>query len=170
MLIGLGSRHRSRLRILLTREEINLLDSAVAERYAVTRNLLVYTAIHEGLTTFKPETIRKPNRRREVPIWVPRDMKNKIRELAKTHSITQQTILRHLLFQYITQAPWNNTKTTHEQSKNTTTPPPQAKRQPKHPGNFRTSHIEQMNSDQTGKLRLKSPPTSENSLSNQTKQ
>jgi len=101
---------RSRLRILLTEEEINRLDSAVAESYAVTRKLLVYTAIHQGLTTFKPETIQKPNRRREVPIWVPKDMKNKIRELAKTNSITQQSIMRHLLFQYITRAPWNNTQ------------------------------------------------------------
>ena len=101
---------RSRLRILLTEEEINRLDSAVAESCAVTRNLLVYTAIHEGLTTFKPETIQKPNRRREVPIWVPKDMKNKIRELAKTNTITQQSIMRHLLFQYITRASWNNTQ------------------------------------------------------------
>jgi hypothetical protein len=110
VLIGLGSRSRVRLRILLTEEEINLLDSAVAESYAVTRNLLVYSAIHEGLTTFNPEIIQKPSRRREVPIWVPKGMKVKIRELAKTHSITQQTILRHLLLQYITRAPWNNTE------------------------------------------------------------
>ncbi len=101
---------RSRLRILLTEQEINLLDSAVAESYAVTRNLLVYSAIHEDLKTFKPETIQRPSRRREVPIWVPREMKSKVRELAKTHSISQQSILRHLLFQYITRAPWNNTE------------------------------------------------------------
>jgi hypothetical protein len=108
LLIILGS--RSRLRILLTEEEINRLDPAVAESYAVTRNLLVCSAIHEGLKTFKPETIQKPSRHREVRIWVPKDMKNKIRELAETNSITQQTILRHLLFQYITRAPWNNTE------------------------------------------------------------
>ena len=71
----------------------------------MNRSLVAFAVIQTGLTTFKPESIQKTSRRREVPIWVSKEVKNKIRELAKTHSKTQQSLIRHLLFQYITQAP-----------------------------------------------------------------
>ncbi len=97
---------RTRLRILLTEEEIERLDSAVMESGALSRTLLVFEAIRAGLVKGETATMKKPSKRKAVPVWVTFDLKNRIKEAARANSVTQQSLVRHLLFQYIAHAPW----------------------------------------------------------------
>ena len=101
---------RCRLRILLTEEEVARLDAAVVESYAVNRSLLVFEAIQAGIKRSVINTLPRVSRRREVPVWVTRELKQQVKHLAETHSVTQQRLLRHFLFQYLTKPPWKENK------------------------------------------------------------
>jgi predicted DNA-binding protein len=101
---------RCRLRILLTEEEIARLDAAVAESYAMNRSLLVFEAIQAGIKKSMINTLPSASKRREVAIWVTRELKQQVKHLAENHSVTQQRLLRHFLFQYLTNPPWKENK------------------------------------------------------------
>jgi len=91
---------------LLTEEEIEQLDCAVMESGALTRSLLVFEALKASLANSEIATLQRRSKRREVPIWITAELKSQVKDLARSHSVTQ-SLLRHLLFRYLSQAPWN---------------------------------------------------------------
>lgn len=99
-------RPRSAFELTLTDRELAELDAAVAESGAWTRSLLVSEAIHAGLLSNDLELTRQ-RRLRRVPVRVASSMLVEIRQLASSHGLTQQAVLRHLLFRFIANAPWN---------------------------------------------------------------
>jgi metal-responsive CopG/Arc/MetJ family transcriptional regulator len=101
---------RVRIRILLTEDEIRKLDSAVDESGAMNRSLLVSSAIQSGLMKNSIRTLQRNIKRREVPIWVTAEQKNKVRTLAKANQLSQQSLLRHFLHEYLTASPWERTE------------------------------------------------------------
>jgi hypothetical protein len=102
---------RCRLRILLTEEEeVARLDAAVVESYAMNRSLLIFEAIQAGIKKSVINTLPRVSRRREVPVWVTRELKQQLKDLAESRSVTQQRLLRHFLFQYLTNPPWKENK------------------------------------------------------------
>ena len=98
-----------RLRILLTEAEVEQLDYAVDDSGAMNRSLLVLVALQESLADPETATLPRRSKRRDIPVWITAEQKEQVRNLARSHSVTQQSLLRHLLFQFINQAPWNKT-------------------------------------------------------------
>jgi len=72
----------------------------------MNRSLIVFSAIRAGLINDEISTLQKRSKRREVPVWVTVELRNKVRELAIAHQVTQQSLLRHFLTQYLSEPPW----------------------------------------------------------------
>ncbi|MGD0424567.1 MAG: hypothetical protein ABSA92_14095 [Candidatus Bathyarchaeia archaeon] len=105
----MGNRkNRSRAQILLTRMELDRLYSAVTES-GVNKSFLVMEAIQHGLPDLDPKNIQT-GRTFRIDAWVPTEFKQRIKQLAETHAVTQQSLLRHLLFKHLKAAPWKQTK------------------------------------------------------------
>ncbi|MGA3406121.1 MAG: hypothetical protein ABSD49_10370 [Candidatus Bathyarchaeia archaeon] len=103
-------KNRSRTRILLTRTELAQLHSAVIETRA-NKSFLVVEAIQRGLRESDYGNI--PTKRAcKIDAWIPRDFKQRIKQLAEAYSVTQQSILRHFLFRYLKATPWKQTSET----------------------------------------------------------
>lgn len=99
-------RRRSKVRLLLTEKEAAELDRTVAESGALSRSLVIAGAIHTGLSN-ADFTITQERRSRRVDVWVSRKLMTILRRAAITQAVTQQRLLRHFLFNYLADAPWN---------------------------------------------------------------
>ena len=104
-------RKRSRLRLILTDHELEELDRAVAESGALFRSLLIAAAIYTGLAK-SDFALTQQKRCRQVAVWVPKRLAGEVKQVATTHSLTQQTLLRHFLFSYLACAPWKTAQET----------------------------------------------------------
>jgi hypothetical protein len=94
-----------RLRLLLTQNELDHVDEAVTESGAQNRSLLVLEAIQANITGIMPGPVEGARCCR-IDVRVPGEMRIKVKEVAALLGLTQQNLLRHLLFRYLTQAPW----------------------------------------------------------------
>ena len=100
---GLGG--RGKLRVLLTECEVERVDRAVAASGAWSRGLLIVEAVRAGLAN--PELKLEDGRRlRRIDALVPRKLAARLKDAAALKNVTQQHLLRHFLFQYLTAAPW----------------------------------------------------------------
>ena len=95
---------RSKLRLLLTRSELEKLDATVSET-GTNRSLLIFEAVQRGLAGRDPE-VRQEKRDRRVDAWVSRGLKEELSRVAKRLNITQQHLARTLLLSYLAEAPW----------------------------------------------------------------
>jgi hypothetical protein len=88
---------RSRARLLLNDAEYARLRSAVHKTHT-NKSFIILEAIQRGLH-HGPQLDNIPTARtRRVDFWIPTEIDERVRELAKTHSLTQQSILRYFLF------------------------------------------------------------------------
>lgn len=88
------------LQVWLSEDEYAELRRAVANAQAPNRSLLVFQAIHAGLEGGGMRGIQR-KRTRAVNTHVSTEFKKKIRAKARMYGVTQQALLRGLLFQYI---------------------------------------------------------------------
>jgi hypothetical protein len=102
---------RSRLRLLLTENELAEVDHAVAESAAWSRSLVIAEALHVGLLNPRL-TFTQSKRCRIVEIRVPKKLVNDLQALARARTLTQQSLLRQLLFHYLANPPWKLTDVT----------------------------------------------------------
>jgi hypothetical protein len=101
----LRERRRVRLYALLTDSEAEELDRAAAESGAGSRNLLITEALKAGVLT--PNlNVSQEKRRRSIEAWIPHVTARDFKLLAANNSVTQAHLLRHLLRQYLANAPW----------------------------------------------------------------
>ncbi len=84
----------------LSEDEYAGLRRAVANAQVPNRSLLVFEAIQAGLEGGRVQGIQR-KRTRAVNIHVSIEFKKKIRAKAQAYDVTQQALLRGLLFQYI---------------------------------------------------------------------
>jgi hypothetical protein len=68
---------------------------------------VIAEAIQAGLSNPNPKPPQE-KRRNRVDVWVTRRMVDELKRLASTHTLPQQTLLRHFLHQYLAGAPWKN--------------------------------------------------------------
>jgi hypothetical protein len=98
--------------------ELTRLHSAVTEAGA-NKSLLVVEAIQRGLPDFDPRNIQT-GRSCRIDAWVPTEFKERIKQLAEVHAVTQQSLLRYLLFKHLKAASWKQTEPqegdTHDQT------------------------------------------------------
>jgi hypothetical protein len=91
--------------VLLSDCEVASVERAVEASGAWSRGLLIVEAVRAGLAN--PELKVHGNRRlRRVDALVPRRLVVRVKEVAAANNVTQQYLLRHFLFQYLTAAPW----------------------------------------------------------------
>ena len=101
---------RPKLKIQLSPDEYAELRRATAEADLPNMALLVFQAIHAGLES--DETRRVQGKRtRILHIHVSKEFGEKIRLRARMSGVTQQALLRGLLFDYIRNKPWQTAET-----------------------------------------------------------
>jgi len=87
--------------LLLTEEERAWLAEAV-DRLHVPRSFLILEAVQAGFQRPSPPPI--PGRRNKgVSFRLPAEVAEKIKQAASARGISQQSLIRHLLFTYITE-------------------------------------------------------------------
>ena len=87
--------------VLLTEEEWSRLAEAV-NRFHVPRSFLILEAIQAGLQDQNATSI--PGRRnRPVNFRLPAEVTEAIKETAKARGVSQQSLIRHLLFAYLSE-------------------------------------------------------------------
>jgi hypothetical protein len=89
----------AKLRIEMSADEHAELRRAVSESEFPNMALLVFQAIHAGLEGNQVVGVQKHTK--TVTMHVSRELKQKIRTRARMYQVTQQALLRSLLFQYI---------------------------------------------------------------------
>jgi len=99
---------RIRVRVYLTEANFCELDSAVQASGATNRSLLISEAINYGLQNLN-KINAEGKRKRRIDVRLPNEYKDNVRQLAEAQDITQQSILRYLILQYINDAPWKVT-------------------------------------------------------------
>ena len=95
--------------VFLSQEEYGELRRAVGEANVPNMSLLVFQAIQAGLESDETHGIQR-KRNRTVNLHVSREFREKIRLRARMSQVTQQALLRGLLFQYIRSKPWQRTQ------------------------------------------------------------
>jgi hypothetical protein len=91
--------------VLLTKCEAERVDRAVVASGAWSRGLLIAEAVRAGLAD--PELkLENGKRLRRIDALVPRKLASNLKNIAALNNVTQQHLLRHFLFQYLTAAPW----------------------------------------------------------------
>jgi hypothetical protein len=95
--------------VRLSQEEYGELRRAVGEANVPNMSLLVFEAIQAGLESDETHGIQR-KRTRTVNIHISREFREKIRLRARMFQVTQQTLLRGLLFQYIRNKPWQRSQ------------------------------------------------------------
>src|SRR5208282_6388638 len=95
---------RSKVRTLLDKKESDDLALAVIET-GTNRSFLIFQAIEYGLRTLDPRDARG-KRSYRTTAWVPRTLKNSVKELSIGTGLTQQSILRLFLSEYLKATPW----------------------------------------------------------------
>jgi hypothetical protein len=87
--------------LLLTEEEASQLADAV-NQFHVPRSLLILEAIQAGLRSLGTTTI--PGRRsKPLSFRLPDEIAVRVKQVAQEHHVSQQNLIRHLLFNYLTQ-------------------------------------------------------------------
>lgn len=94
------------MRLLLTEEELKRIDQALVESGALNRSLLILEAIQAGIANAALLRTVEGRRRWRVDFRIPRELKDKVQTVARRRHQTQQSLLRHLLFHYISRGPW----------------------------------------------------------------
>jgi hypothetical protein len=79
--------------------ELAKLHSAVTEAGA-NKSFLVMEAIQRGLLDSDPRDISS-RRSCRIDAWVPTEFKEQIKQLAEAHAVTQQSLLRYLIFKHL---------------------------------------------------------------------
>ena len=74
----------------------------------VSRGFLLFEAVQAGLRNPAPDNA-PIGPRVGVRFWLPREMSDKVKELANLNVTSQQSLLRDFLFRYLTNPPWNRT-------------------------------------------------------------
>lgn len=97
------------LKIFLSEEEHAELRRAFGEAELPNRSLLVFQAIHAGLQSSETHLTHR-KRTRTVSIHVSREFMATIRARARMYQVTQQSLLRGLLFHYIRNKSWQTTQ------------------------------------------------------------
>ncbi|MGA8855654.1 MAG: hypothetical protein WB643_00655 [Candidatus Bathyarchaeia archaeon] len=95
--------------VFLSQEEYGELRRAVGEANVPNMSLLVFQAIQAGLESDETHGVQR-KRTRTVNLHVSREFMEKIRLRARMSQVTQQALLRGLLFQYIRSKPWQRTQ------------------------------------------------------------
>jgi hypothetical protein len=91
--------------LLLTEAEASRLAGAVKELH-VPRSLIILEAVQAGLQTLDPNVI--PGRRtKSVHFRLPPEVREKVRLVATQYQLSQQNLIRHMLFAYLAAPPWN---------------------------------------------------------------
>ena len=98
------TKDRSRVRTLLDRKESDNLALAVIET-GTNKSFLIFQAIEYGLRTLDPRDAQG-KRIYRTAAWVPRTLKNSVKELSICTGLTQQSILRLFLSEYLKATPW----------------------------------------------------------------
>jgi hypothetical protein len=93
--------------VFLSQEEYGELRRALGEANLPNISLLVFQAIQAGLENDEMDGVQR-KRTRTVNIHVSREFREKIRSRAHMFQVTQQALLRGLLFQYIRNKPWQS--------------------------------------------------------------
>lgn len=106
----------SKLRLLLTETEAEQLDYSTAQSGAGSRALLIAEALRAGIAN-PNQTLSQDKRSIRVDAWVPTGLVARLRQLAATHHLTQQHLLRLFLFQYLAETRWERDQAENE-SKN----------------------------------------------------
>ena len=96
---------RPRVRILLTNGEFAEIDRAAADTGANT-SLLVVEAIQFSLPRFDYSKVQT-RRTHRVDVRVPEELKDALKRAAEAHGLTQQSLLRYLVFQYVKAGRWS---------------------------------------------------------------
>ncbi len=96
---------RSRVRTLLDKKEYDNLSSAEIES-GTNKSFLIFQAIEYGLRIDLRGAQGKRSYR--TTAWVPRTLKNNLKQLSTVTGLTQQSILRLCLAEYLKIAPWKN--------------------------------------------------------------
>jgi hypothetical protein len=91
--------------VFLSQEEYGELRNAVDEANLPNMSLLVFQAIQAGLESDETRGVQR-KRTRTVNIHVSKEFMEKIRVRARMFQVTQQALLRGLLFQYTRSKPW----------------------------------------------------------------
>lgn len=91
--------------IALSDEELAELRRAAGEANLPNISLLVFQAIQAGLEGEETQGVQR-KRTRSVNIHVSKEFKEKIRMRARICRVTQQALLRGLVFQYLRSKPW----------------------------------------------------------------
>jgi hypothetical protein len=87
--------------ILLTEEEASQLADAV-NQFHVPRSFLILEAIQAGLRSLDTATI--PGRRsRPLSFRLPDEIAVRVKQVSREHDVSQQNLIRHLLFTYLKQ-------------------------------------------------------------------
>lgn len=74
---------------------------------ALNRSLFISEAIHNGLQSFDKANV-EGKRNRRIDASTSRESKDKVKQLAETYELTQQSILRHLVLRYANEAHWKH--------------------------------------------------------------
>jgi hypothetical protein len=93
------------LAVSLSQKEYDELRKAVDKANLPNLSLLVFRAIQAGLESDETGGVQG-KRTRTVNIHVSKEFKEKIRSRARMLQVTQQALLRGLLFQYIRNKAW----------------------------------------------------------------
>jgi len=96
------------VRTLLDKKESGLLALAVIET-GTNKSFLIFQAIEYGLRTLDP-CDAQGKRSYRTTAWVPRKLKNGMKELSIVTGLTQQSILRLFLSEYLKVAPWKHSR------------------------------------------------------------
>ena len=91
--------------VFLSQEEYGELRRAVDEANLPNMSLFVFQAIREGLGREEARGVQR-KRTRRVDLHVSKDFSEKVRLRARLFNVTQQALLRALLFEYIRSKPW----------------------------------------------------------------
>jgi hypothetical protein len=105
-----GVASRRTLVVALTDEEFAELQRALSEADMPNMSLLVYQAIQTGLEKPEPRWVQR-KRSRTVNIHVSKILWEKIRLKAQLSRVTQQALLRSLIFDYIRNKRWMSGET-----------------------------------------------------------
>jgi hypothetical protein len=80
----------------------------------LSRSLIILEAIRAGLQNTNLALVQE-RRSFRINARVPTEFKDRVKRLAGINGFTQQRLLRHFLFQYLTSAPWRETRPLNQQ-------------------------------------------------------
>ena len=101
---------RCKVRLLLNEEESEKLAEAVRASGAPNRSLIILESIQERLHAPNLPGLQR-KRTRVVYFWLPTEIMEEARHLALHLSVSQQNLLRYLLFTHLATAPWKRKPT-----------------------------------------------------------